>query len=285
METTKTRFKFDGHLHIPSYRIEASLASAMENGLDAVIFTDYRKIVNFYYLTNNKDEEGNSILTKNKWDIRRISRQVLKILNKDGEIYVIKGEEIPTKQGHLLAWGIEERIEEGLDIEETLCRVYKQNGIAIFPHLFNRMFRGCGKEVFENMYKKFSKSKFLLGLEQNGQIPKIFGDYEMVRGLADEYGVACFGNSDIHGGYLWEHKKIGKRLYSSIPKEYVDIKNFIESLGFMMGFNQEIINIEGETNSLLETILWNIDSLRKNGREKLADLLYGAKVAFKSRSH
>src|SRR3989344_251617 len=108
MEKDK-RFKFDGHLHIPSYRIEETLSGAMENGLDAIVFTDYRKILNFDYLVNNKDGEGKNILSRN-WDIQRVSSYVLNLLNAKGSIYVVKGEEIPTKQGHVLAWGISDSV-------------------------------------------------------------------------------------------------------------------------------------------------------------------------------
>lgn len=48
------RFYFNGQLHIPQERVEETLEIAIARGLDALIFTDYNKTFNFYYLTENR---------------------------------------------------------------------------------------------------------------------------------------------------------------------------------------------------------------------------------------
>lgn len=50
---------------------------------------------------------------------------------------IIPGEEIYTKQGHLLALGITEEIKPKQDVLETIDKIHSQGGIAIAPHPFD----------------------------------------------------------------------------------------------------------------------------------------------------
>ena len=65
--------------------------------------------------------------------------------NKNGiyvpekDIYVVKGQEVPTQEGHLLVFGIGERIhlKKGRKLEDTIKDAKDQNGIIIVDHPFN----------------------------------------------------------------------------------------------------------------------------------------------------
>lgn len=48
----------------------------------------------------------------------------------------IPGIEISSADGHVLALGVEEVIPAGLEFEETLTRIWEQDGLAIAPHPF-----------------------------------------------------------------------------------------------------------------------------------------------------
>jgi len=50
---------------------------------------------------------------------------------------VVVGEEISTRQGHLLALFIKEAIPPGLSLSDTIQRVHGQNGLAIIPHPYD----------------------------------------------------------------------------------------------------------------------------------------------------
>lgn len=54
---------------------------------------------------------------------------------------VIVGEEISTREGHLLALFLEEPVPPDLSIERSIELVRAQGGLAIVAHPFNRMFR------------------------------------------------------------------------------------------------------------------------------------------------
>jgi len=274
-------FCFDGQLHIPPERIEETLALAINRGLDAVFFTDYGNTDSFNFISAN-DNDKTRVLDSNKWNIEQKSQTLLKLSNQYGNIYVLKAEEIKTRQGHILAWGIKEPIKNGLDIKETFNQIYQQKGIGVFSHLFMTLFHGCAREGFDYVYNHFRS--YPLGVEQNGQVGKswemIFHPNKKIKELAEEYGVACFGTSDIHGRYLQEHRNIGKRYHSSIPREYIEPDRMTESLAEVMSSRQEVVKVVGDTNSTLETILWNLSSIRKNGKGKMADLVDGVIGSF-----
>ncbi len=56
---------------------------------------------------------------------------------KVGGIEVVVGEEVSTADGEVIALFIEERIPEGLSIEETIERVREQGGLTIAPHPYS----------------------------------------------------------------------------------------------------------------------------------------------------
>ncbi|MBI2584030.1 MAG: PHP domain-containing protein [Candidatus Aenigmarchaeota archaeon] len=62
------------------------------------------------------------------------------------DIMIVQGEEISSSDGHVLAFGISERIAEGKSAEETIDAIREQAGLAIAPHPFD-------------IYKKGVKSK------------------------------------------------------------------------------------------------------------------------------
>lgn len=59
----------------------------------------------------------------------------------DFPIEVIVGEEVSTREGHVLALFIEKRIPPGLSVERTIELAHEQGGLAIVAHPFNPVFR------------------------------------------------------------------------------------------------------------------------------------------------
>src|SRR6266702_2326182 len=65
----------------------------------------------------------------------------------------IVGEEISTREGHMLALFIEKRIQPGLSIERSIELVHEQGGLAIVAHPLNPIFRhSCQREVLDRIY-------------------------------------------------------------------------------------------------------------------------------------
>mgnify|MGYP000280101747 CR=1 FL=1 len=59
----------------------------------------------------------------------------------------ITGMEVTTAAGHLLAFGIRERVEPGLPFTETLTRIREQGGIAVVPHPFQKSRSGVAHNI------------------------------------------------------------------------------------------------------------------------------------------
>lgn len=84
---------------------------AKRKGLDAIALTDHDTLKGF--------------------------RQALKV---DKEFF-FKGIEIASEDGDILALGVDEPIQKGLDVGETVDRIKELGGIAIAPHPYMRFFR------------------------------------------------------------------------------------------------------------------------------------------------
>jgi len=62
----------------------------------------------------------------------------------------IPGMEVTSAAGHVLAFGVRERIPAGLPFEETLERIRAQDGIAVVPHPFQKSRSGVAPNVTRN---------------------------------------------------------------------------------------------------------------------------------------
>lgn len=127
-----------------------------------------------------------------------LSTSVAKKLSKKHGIIVIPGEEVGTMDGHVLALGINERIEECLSAEETIERIHDQGGIAIASHPFDVYRKGIRQlaakcdavEVFNALnHDRISNLKGLRFAEKRNMA--------MVAG-SDAHCIAMLGNGVIN---------------------------------------------------------------------------------------
>ncbi len=94
--------------------------TAKWKGLDAVALTDHR--------------------TTKGWN------EAEKEAKKQGIVF-IPGQEVHTKDGHLLALGINEQIPNGRPLKETVERVHMEGGITVAPHPFDIKDEGVGEGI------------------------------------------------------------------------------------------------------------------------------------------
>lgn len=59
-------------------------------------------------------------------------------------LQVILGEEISTREGHVLAYFIHERIRPGMSASDTIAAIHEQGGIAVAAHPYDWMVRSLG---------------------------------------------------------------------------------------------------------------------------------------------
>ena len=67
-----------------------------------------------------------------------------KKFSKKYGIVILKGEEVTTEKGHILAIGINEEIKPKLSVIETIELIHEQGGIAIASHPFDIRNKGIG---------------------------------------------------------------------------------------------------------------------------------------------
>jgi predicted metal-dependent phosphoesterase TrpH len=110
----------------------------------------------------------------------------------------VVGEEVSTKEGHLLGLFIEKRIPTGLSIERSIDLIHEQGGLAVIAHPLHRLFRhSCQRDVMDRIHA--SKDVWLDGIETwNASFCGIYANYVAMRVNREIYRLPELGNSDSH---------------------------------------------------------------------------------------
>ncbi len=136
----------------------------------------------------------------------------------------VVGEEVTTKEGHLLGLFIEKRIQSGLSMERSIDLIHEQGGLAVIAHPLHRFFRhSCQKDVMDRIHA--SKDVWFDGIETwNASFCGIYANYIAMSANRSLYGLAELGNSDAHtlsavgSGITWFEGKSARDLRYSIEK-------------------------------------------------------------------
>jgi len=148
---------------------------------------------------------------------------------KKQNIILIRGEEISTREGHLIALGIQEEIKPKISLEEALDNIHRQGGIGIAPHPFD--LKGVG---LEKLSKKCDAVEIFNALNidrfANRRAEKFFDDRPHIAGSDAHwtemmgYGLTifkdCFNEDDC--------LKAIKRKKVRIEKKYIPIRIITE---------------------------------------------------------
>lgn len=116
------------------------------------------------------------------------SLEALKLKPKD--FAIIPGLEISTNDGHILALGIEENVDRGRSVEETIDQILDKGGIPVVPHLFRKM-SGIKREKLELIYQKIPAMEVFNGCS----LPKT--NIKTAK-VAKEFNLGGIGGSDAH---------------------------------------------------------------------------------------
>jgi predicted metal-dependent phosphoesterase TrpH len=110
----------------------------------------------------------------------------------------IVGEEVTTKEGHLLGLFIEKLVPHGLSMERSIDLIHEQGGLAVIAHPLHRLFRhSCQREVMDRIHA--SKEVWFDGIETwNASFCGIYANRVAMRTNREIYGLAELGNSDAH---------------------------------------------------------------------------------------
>jgi predicted metal-dependent phosphoesterase TrpH len=112
---------------------------------------------------------------------------------------VIVGEEVSTREGHLLTLFIEQRIPPGLSVERSIELAHEQGGIAIIAHPFNRIFRHSIQREVVNRLKRAPVEAQPDGIETlNGSFAGLGSSQLAMARNRQQYGLPETGSSDAH---------------------------------------------------------------------------------------
>ncbi|MCD6325426.1 PHP domain-containing protein [Candidatus Bathyarchaeota archaeon] len=158
--------KIDMHVHTSysdsSGSVDEVLEEAQRKGLDGVAITDHKTI-----------------------------RGVHEALKKRGNLIIIPGQEVRTKQCEILALGIKKKIEDDLPVLETIKRIHAQQGLAVLPH--------PTVPFFGSVDEKIMKSLPLDGIEVFSSItPLPWYFFRKNLKLARKLGIPILAGSDSH---------------------------------------------------------------------------------------
>ncbi len=135
--------------------------------------------------------------------------------------YVV-GEEISTREGHMLALFIEKRIAPHQSMERSIDLVHEQGGLAIVAHPLNPIFRhSCQREVLDRIYA--NKDVWPDAIETwNASFCGIYANRLAMSTNREVYGWPEVGNSDAHTlsaigrGITWFEGKTAQDVRASI---------------------------------------------------------------------
>ena len=118
-------------LHVHSYTSYDSISSpkdiikeAFKKGIDCIAITDHGEVKAFDEIKQYASSKG---------------------------ILVIKGIEVKSDKGDIIGLNVNEKIPEGLSVQETISRIKSQNGFVVIPHPFFKYYRF--KEDLNNILK------------------------------------------------------------------------------------------------------------------------------------
>ncbi len=136
----------------------------------------------------------------------------------------VVGEEITTREGHLLALFIEKRIQPGQSMERSIDLIHEQGGLAVIAHPLHRFFRhSCQKAVMDRI--AVSHDVWFDGMESwNASFCGIYANYIAMNANRTRYNLAELGNSDAHtlsgigSGITWFEGKSSQDIRKSIEE-------------------------------------------------------------------
>ncbi|WP_165423546.1 PHP domain-containing protein [Ktedonosporobacter rubrisoli] len=163
----------------------------------------------------------------------------------------IVGEEISTKEGHLLALFIEKRIAPGMSMERSIELIHEQGGLAVIAHPLHRLFRhSCKRAVMDRIHA--SKEVWFDGIETwNASFCGIYANQVAMQTNREIYGLAELGNSDAHAinsigsGHTWFEGKSAQDIRSAIARRMTapggklwDVQDYVDWLRYRMSGRQ-----------------------------------------------
>jgi predicted metal-dependent phosphoesterase TrpH len=136
---------------------EEVVEAAIENGVGCVAITDHNSFKAYYDVKDN------------------------------GKVIIVPGQEVSSKEGHIIALGIDKEIARGMDIIDSIKAIHEAGGIAVAAHPY-RWWSGLGEK---NVMESFDGVEALNGRSTEGSNRKSLA-------LSKKFGKIITAGSDSH---------------------------------------------------------------------------------------
>jgi len=135
---------------------------------------------------------------------------------EDYDTIVLPGEEVSTSDGHLLAIGVEQKVEPGRPFQETVEDIREKGGAAVVPHPFQKTRHGVSKRKIKDVDAVEAYNSWIFTGMQNRRAGK----------FADRRGFPKVAGSDAHTlgliGRAYAKIQIDKPRDEIIPGDVVE---------------------------------------------------------------
>ncbi len=170
--------------------VEVLLETAKERGLGAIAITDHNEVSG--------------------------ALEARELAERDGGIKVIVAEEVKTAhQGEVIGLFIEEKIERGMSLAETIAEIKRQGGLVYVPHPFDRLHSVPDYEHLLDVVEEIDILEVF-----NPRIAIDSFNEEAVR-FARKYGIVPGAGSDSHVAQGLGSVKIRLRDFEG-PEEFLE---------------------------------------------------------------
>jgi predicted metal-dependent phosphoesterase TrpH len=113
-------------------------------------------------------------------------------------LQVIIGEEISTREGHVLAYFIHERIPPRMSARDTIAAIHAQGGLAVAAHPYDWMVRSLGRYGLARRAAGAEREWEFDGIEtMNASLRPRRANYQAAL-VAQQLGIPAVGGSDAH---------------------------------------------------------------------------------------
>jgi hypothetical protein len=138
------------------------------------------------------DKKGLDVISITDHDTVRAFEDVQKIAN-DFKVKVVMGQEISSKEGHIIGVFIKKEVPKKLSALETIKEIHSQGGLAIIPHPTDKIPLGISLGELKNIYKEAD------GIELVNSSPLGWLISEKIKKMnSDVFHLAPIGGSDAH---------------------------------------------------------------------------------------
>jgi predicted metal-dependent phosphoesterase TrpH len=110
---------------------------------------------------------------------------------KETDFLIILGIEVSSRNGHIVGLNLQEPIQKGLSVDETVDKIHDAGGIAVACHPF---------ALFKGSLGKHTSAKFDAIETINASAFPFNRSTKKAQEIADRFGLSCVAGSDAHYG-------------------------------------------------------------------------------------